>query len=149
MLAEVLALVNDHRVEAAALPERARLRGEPINSWPRASSRTKFSQQDPDEPVRLVERWHLHRPLVLEPDAILLTDDPALYLEDEDAAHRVGDDEIGLGKVARFYADLERMLGGPAGRKRRAQSLMDLALGRLDVRWKRGAEKRPALVISN
>ena len=73
-----------------------------------------FPQQDPDVPVRLVDRRHLHRPLVLKPNAVLLTDDPALDLKDEDAARRVGDDEIRLREVARFYADLKRMPGRPA-----------------------------------
>ena len=92
-----------------------------------------FPQQDPDEPMRLVERRHLHLPLILEPDAVLLTDDPALDLEDEDAARRVGDDEIRLGEVARFYADLQRMPGEPARREGRRKRLMDLALRGLDL----------------
>jgi len=116
-------------VEAAALPERARLRGEPKNSWPRASSRTKFSQQDPDEPVRLVERRHLHRPLILEPDAVLLADDSALDLEDKDATGRIGDDEISLGEFPRLGVDLEGMPGGPTAGQGRRERLVDLALG--------------------
>ena len=34
MLAEVLALVDDHRIEAAVIPERARLRSEPRHPVP-------------------------------------------------------------------------------------------------------------------
>jgi hypothetical protein len=74
-----------------------------------------FPEEDPDEPVRLVERRHLHRPLVLEPDAVPLADNPALYFEDEDTASRVGDDEIGLREICASNADLERMPSGPAG----------------------------------
>jgi len=36
----------------------------------------------------------------------MLADDSALDLEDKDAARRVGDNEIRLGKFARFYVDL-------------------------------------------
>jgi hypothetical protein len=141
MLAEVLALINDHRVEAAALPERARLRGEPKNSWPRASSRTEFSQQDPDEPMRLVERRHLHRLLVLEPDAILLADNPALNLQDEDAEARVGDDEISLGKFSGRVPQLKGMPGEPPGGEDRRERLVDFSLGWLGMRG-RGSELR-------
>jgi len=70
-----------------------------------------FPQQDPDEPVRLVDRRHLHRPLVLKPNAVLLTDDPALDLEDKDTAHGIGDDKIRFGEVSRHYADLDRVPG--------------------------------------
>jgi len=134
MLAEVLALVDDHRVEATALPERARLRSEPKNSWPQASSRTKFSQQDPDEPVRLVERWRLHRPLVLEPGTVPLADDPALDLQDEDAARRVGDDEISLGKFSGRVPQLKGMPGEPPGGEGRRERLVDFSLGWLGMR---------------
>ena len=103
----------------------------------------ELAQQDPDEAMGLGERRRFHGLAVLKPGAVFLFDQAPLDLEDQDAAVRVRDDEIGLGELRAPGPDLQRVPGGPAGRQGFFDAPVDRELRLRTVRARLGLGEYP------
>jgi hypothetical protein len=80
--------------------------GQPYG-WRRHPEFVKAAQENFANAVRLGQRRAVHRLSVLEPGPGFLPDRATLDLQDEDAVSRRGDQEVGLGEVMPFSAELE------------------------------------------